>query len=138
MEEKTKSRFIQILILIAVVVLIFVFMNRKSDGTSFNDAFKDANKRLDTIQYEITKSQSLIQKTQSKLDSIEARVKLIKGAQQQSNTVVSANDAEMQQKLKIQEAKLRSLTLQYNEVQKEKNILSSQLDSIAQRIQSDL
>ncbi len=138
MEEKNKSRIIKILLLVGVAVLIIIFINRKSDGTSFHNAFKDANKRLDTIQSEIAKSQSLIKKTQSQLDSIEARVKLIKGAQQQSNTAVASNDIEMQRKLNIQEAKLKSLTLQYNAVQKEKTMLSNQLDSIALRIQSDL
>jgi|GEM_PF-3026839 hypothetical protein len=137
MEEKNKAHlFLLIVILIAVVAVNLFVIFKKPDET-FKEAFKDANKRLDIIHGEIVKSQSLIQKTQSQLDSIQSHIEFIKVARDSSVAAVTANNDAMQRKLNIQEAKLKNLTQQYDEIQKEKNILSTELDSIAQRIQND-
>jgi chromosome segregation ATPase len=137
MTKENKLFILQILILVTLGVFIFLFLHHKSNEPSFTDAFKDSNKRLDSIQHEIIKSQLLITKTQTQLDSIEAHVKVIKGEQAASNDVVAANDSIMQHKLIVQEAQLRNLKTQYNAVQRDKKLLSNKLDSINIRIQSD-
>ena len=137
MIKENKLLILQLFILVAIGVFIYLFLHHKSNEPSFTDAFKDSNKRLDSIKNEIIKSQLLITKTQAQLDSIEAHVRIIKTEQIASNDTVAANDSIMKHKLFIQETQLRNLKSQYNAVQKDKKMLSNKLDSITLRIRSD-
>lgn len=136
MNGQNKILILQLVIL--VIIIIFFFINRSSTDASFKNAYKDAESRLKKIEQQINTSQDLITKTKTQLDSIEVKVKGIKGGQKASNDAVAANNEELERKIKIQEAKLQALTAKYNEVQKEKTVLSKQLDSLAIRIQNDL
>lgn len=137
-DNNGQNKLLILQLVILAIMVVFFFINRSSTDASFKNAYKDAETRLNNIEKQINTSQDLITKTKTQLDSIEVKVKGIKGGQKASNDAVAANNEELERKIKIQEARLQALTAKYNEVQKEKTALTKQLDSLAIRIQNDL
>lgn len=129
MQQQNKILIVQIVIL--VLIIVFFFISKNSGEDSFKQAFKDANKRLDTINIELAKSRKVIEENNRQLDSIQKRVNVVKGQQAGSNTRVEDMDDELRKKIKTQEAIIKNLKGQYQQLQKEKDVLSQSLDSLA-------
>jgi len=136
MNGQNKVLILQLVIL--VIIVVFFFINKSSSDASFKNAYKDAEQRLIKIEQEINTSQDLITKTKTQLDSIEGKVKLIKGDQKKSNETVAATNQEMEKKIRVQEAKIKDITQKYQAEQKEKQLLEEQLEKVRLEIENDI
>ena len=127
------NKLLQYAILAAVLGLFVYYYKTKPDDW-FNEVFKRANTRLDSIATEVAKSQKLIQQTIVKLDAIRDSAKVVKQQQVTSNTTVSAAESTLKKQLQIKEQELSTMKAKYQKTIKEKDFYRDRLDSLAETI----
>jgi len=120
--------------ILAAVLGLFVYYYKTKPDDSFNEVFKRANTRLDSIATEVAKSQKLIQQTIVKLDAIRDSAKVVKQQQVTSNTTVSAAESTLKKQLQIKEQELSTMKAKYQKTIKEKDFYRDRLDSLAETI----
>lgn len=128
--------FIVTIIAFITIIVAYFVLNSSNDNT-FKEAHQDAKIRIQHIQREIEHSKQILVQTKVQLDSVEEKVTALK-AEQHTNAIAVAKDKQRtENKLTIEEGKLRQLQNEYYAIQNDKRQLEYQLDSLANNLQQN-